>query len=401
MILYILLFIIFFILLFFIYIRLKYRFWALQPVFHYYDIYYWLFNVGIINHELPQKNRYTNFINIKTFNIDELTNKQIQDFILLVQLNYFINKDNKFYPKTENIIPYFKAHNNNCFISLFNKPNFLYDTKNNDIIEDTKLIGVITSRPLLVSIIRSKIINKFSVYYVDYLCVDKYSRKQNIAPQLIQTHEYNQRHYNKNIVVSLFKREDELTGIIPLTIYKTYCFNMKNWKKPPSLSSNIKILTGDNQNIYYLYNFLNENIYNWSVIIIPEMSNLLELIKTNNIYVKMLVYNNEIEAFYIFKKTCTFIEKDKEIISCICSMNGNKLTKKQFIHGFKVSLWSLLYKETNKYFNYLTIENISDNHYIINNIKLKTIPVVVSPTAYFFYNFAYEPFDSTKVLIIN
>jgi hypothetical protein len=48
MILYLLGFIIVIIVTFFVYIRLKYKFWALQPVFHFYDVYYWFINVGVI-----------------------------------------------------------------------------------------------------------------------------------------------------------------------------------------------------------------------------------------------------------------------------------------------------------------------------------------------------------------
>ena len=238
------------------------------------------------------------------------------------------------------------------------------------------------------------------VYYVDYLCVDKGFRKKNIAPQLIQTHEYNQSHLNRNISVSLFKREDELTGIVPLTVYKSYCFSMRNWRKPLSLSANISILTGDKQNIYYLYNFIKETTDKWSLTVIPEMSNIIELVNTKNVFIVMLVLDGEIVAGYIFKKTCTFIEKEKEIICCIASINGNVLTREVFIQGFKVALWSILEKPENKGFQYLMIEDTSDNDCIIRNIQKKTYPLVVSPTAYFFYNFAYNTFKSNDVLII-
>ena len=127
-------------------------------------------------------------------------------------------------------------------------------------INDNLLVGLITSRPLHVQINLGSTFKKIDVYYVDYLCVNKIWRKKNIAPQLIQTHEYNQSHSNRKICVSLFKREEELTGIIPLTVYKTYCFPLreKNWWSPEQLDARIKILTGDKQNMYYLYNFLNE-----------------------------------------------------------------------------------------------------------------------------------------------
>jgi hypothetical protein len=393
------------------YIRIKYKFWALQPVFHFYDIYYWFVNVGIIRHELPEKNRYTNFKQIQTYDFDFVSeniinHKQlIKEFTILIKLNYLRNKDNTFSPKEENIIPYFIGHNTKTFWSFFWEPELLLDSKTNTAIKENKLIGVITGRPLHVKIKTYNNYSDFDVYYVDYLCVNKNWRKKNIAPQLIQTHEYNQCHQNQKICVSLFKREEELTGIIPLTVYKTYCYNMRNWNTPSILNAKITLLTGDKQNIYYLYNFMNETKDKWDIIIYPEMSNIMELASTKNLFIKMLIVEGNIEAVYIFRKTCIYIEKEKEIISCIASINGKYLSTNEFIQGFKVSLWSII-KEQNKSkenesFKYLTIEDISDNKKIIDNISVKTSPMIVSPTAYFFYNFAYQPFQSERCLIIN
>jgi hypothetical protein len=403
---------------FFIYVRIKFRFWALQPVFHFYDLHYWVANIGIIQEELPSKNRYTNFKNIKTISYDILSEKNLKDFIWLIQLNYLRNKDNTFTPTQNNVVPYFKGHNHKSFWSFYYEPNILLDSKTSATISDEKLIAVITGRPLHVTFYSNNKNNKnnnskkgeLDVYYIDYLCVDKLHRKKNIAPQLIQTHEYNQSHLNRNICVSLFKREEELTGIVPLTVYKTYCFHMRNWDRPANLLAKLQLLNGDKQNIYYLYNFINEltKESKWEITVLPTMSNLMELVATGNLFIKMLVSDGDIVAVYIFKKTCTFIEKDKEIISCIASFfDLGSLKKEEFIQGFKVALWSILeikeIKEINKFsiFSYLVVEDISDNHYIIENIKKKTHPLIQSPTAYFFYNFAYNPFKSDRILIVN
>ena len=399
MLLYALGFIIVCIIICFIYIRLKYKFWVLQPVFHFYDIYYWFINVGIIRKELPEKNRYVNLKKIKTTTFENLDETTLKKLVLLIRLNYLRNNENKFDPKKENIIPYFKGHNTKTYWSYFIEPDLLMDNKTGKTIEENKIIGVITSRPLHVKINNGRNDANFDVYYVDYLCVHKGWRKKNIAPQLIQTHEYNQSLNNRNICVSLFKREEELTGIIPLTVYKTHCFNMRKWKMPEQLAPNSVVLTGDKQNIYYFYNFINETAQKWDILIYPEISNLIDLVATKNIFVKMLVIDGDIEAIYIFKKTCTYIEKEKEIISCIASINGTTLSTKEFIKGFKMALWSII-KEHN-YFGYLVIEDISDNACIINNIYINTYPLVVSPSAYFFYNFAYSPFKSEKCFIIN
>jgi hypothetical protein len=404
------------IVLFFIFIRIKYRFWAVQPVYHFYDVYYWFFNIGIIRHELPEKNRYTNFKDIETITSekvlgdDSIMKAKLTSFMDLIQLNYLKNDDNTFLPEKENIIPYFEGHNSPSFFSFFWEPDVLIDVKTNTTIDTKMLVGAITSRPLTVTIYKTNNPEpvKFDIFYVDYLCVKKGFRKKNIAPQLIQTHEYNQCHINKNICVSLFKREGELTGIIPLTVYQTYVFDMKNWVKPPEqLHSKTTLLVGDSQNMYYLYNFINELTNSkkqgtnckWDITIIPEMTNLISLVKSKNIYIYMLLTDMEIEAVYIFKKTCTNIEKGKGLLSLIASINSINLSLTKFIQGFKNVLWEILLNNPN--YHYLAIENVSDNKYIIDNIKVKTHPTFESPTAYFFYNYARSPFDSNRALIIN
>jgi hypothetical protein len=296
-------------------------------------------------------------------------------------------------------VPYFVGHNAKTYWSYFTEPDLLIDNKTGKTIEETLIVAVMTSRPLHVKINNFRKDAIFDVYYVDYLCVNKGWRKKNIAPQMIQTHEYNQSHNNRKICVSLFKREEELTGIIPLTVYKTYCFNMANWGQPEQLDAKITLLSGDKQNIYYLYTLINEPNNKWDITIYPEISNLMELVATKNLFVKMLVIDGNIEAAYIFRKTCTFIKKDKEIISCIASINSETLSRDTFIKGFKMALWSIIKEHRN--FGYLVIEDISDNTCIINNICVKTHPLVVSPSAYFFYNFAYSPFKSERCLIIN
>jgi hypothetical protein len=86
-----------------------------------------------------------------------------------------------------------------------------------------------------------------------------------------------------------------------------------------------------------------------------------------------------------------------EVLSFFASINGCK-NNSLFIQGFKISFWKIA---AENFFGFSAIENISHNNIIIDNIILKTKPLVVSPTAYFFYNFAYPTFNSNNVLIIN
>jgi predicted lactoylglutathione lyase len=152
--------------------------------------------------------------------------------------------------------------------------------------------------------------------------------------------------------------------------------------------------------MYYLYNFINEKQKKWDITIIPELSNLMKLIESKNIFIMMLLIEDNIEAVYIFRKSCADIEKGKEALICIASMNGDVFSTKEFVQGFKVSLWKLLEKEKQHY-KFLIVEDTSDNGYIIDNIKIRTYPYAISPTAYFFYNFVYSPFKNNRTFIVN
>jgi hypothetical protein len=126
------------------------------------------------------------------------------------------------------------------------------------------------------------------------------------------------------------------------------------------------------------------------------MSYILELIKTKNIFVYAVLCNEEILCCYFFRKSCVQIEKGLEVLSffasiCYCEEDI-------FIQGFKISFWKIA---SENFFGFAALENISHNNIIINNIMLKTKPLIISPTAYFFYNFAYPTFDSERVFILN
>jgi hypothetical protein len=198
--------------------------------------------------------------------------------------------------------------------------------------------------------------------------------------------------------VSLFKREGELTGIVPLCVYPTYGFEMKTWKRPPRLPPYLGLIEIGPKNMYHLVDFIKSNNTKFDIIIIPETSNLIELIKTKNIYCYIIVQDSVVLCAYFFRKSCAFIDKNTEILLCFASINCSK-NNDIFVEGFKAALWKI-YKK-NPGFQFSTIEDISDNNLIIKNIKLRTEPYLISPTAYFFYNFAYHTFKSNKVFLIN
>jgi hypothetical protein len=393
---YILFFGILIIFIIYIYIRLRFGFWAIQPVYHIYDICYMFKAPGIICDYPPEKNKYTNFKNIETIIYSELTSVQVQRFVNLIKTDYLQNKHHIFSPQSNNISPYFYGHNVKSFVSFYNEDNHMIDTKKGTMITDKKVVGVMTSRPIYVVINNGNKAAKFFAYYVDYLCVNKLHRKKGIAQQLIQTHHYNQRRINKNIVVSLFKRDGKMTGIVPLCVYSTYGFDVKIWTKPHDLSGEYNLVQVNAQNFYLLFSFIQQYGKKFDIVINTEVTNIIQLVKSKNIFIYSIIVDDKIVCAYFFRKSCIQIEKDMEVLSCfasICNTNDDL-----FIKGFKISFWKIA---SENYFGSCAIEDISDNNIIINNIISKTKPLIITPTAYFFYNFAYPTFKSNKTLIVN
>jgi len=381
------------------YIKYKFGFWVSQPVFHIYDLAYMIYPPGIINHGLPEKNKYTNFKNIETIDFSQLTDIKTTQLVNFIKTNYLRNRDNIYAPEKENVVPYFTSLTAPSFVSFYTEPTLMQDLKNSTVVEDKEIVGIMTSRPTHISIKSSDpTASSFDAYYVDYLCVKQGKRKKGIAPQLIQTHHYNQSYTNKKISVSLFKREDELTGIVPLCVYSTYGFSVDKWTKPPALNAAYVVLEVNAQNSHLLFDFIKTNIGAFDITVMPDVSNMVELIKTQNIFVNMVLLDDRIQCAYFFRKSCVSFDKEMEVLSCFASIKADHCSNDVFIHGFKISFWTIADK--NK-FGFSAVEDISHNRSIIDNLIIKTHPIVVSPTAYFFYNFAYRTFKSTKCFIIN
>lgn len=92
----------------YVYIRLSYGFWYHQPVFHIYDLHYYLFPCGIIDKELPQKNRYTNLDKVQTTFFDKINKSyKFSRFVNFIRTHYLRNGNNEYLPTKKKYIPLF------------------------------------------------------------------------------------------------------------------------------------------------------------------------------------------------------------------------------------------------------------------------------------------------------
>ena len=374
-----------FIIISYIYYKIKYPFWSIQPVFHFHNLRYWLFPPGIIQHENPKINKFFDS-NVQFYDFSTVSTEKKALFTALIKSHYMPNKYENYKPTSENIIDYFKNHNKPCFISLFNK-SLITDGKMTD-----TLVSSMTTRPLKCIVDK----HQLNLYYVDFLCVHKRHRKKGIAPKTIYSHYYNHR-YKYDNTVFLFKREGETTAIVRLCAYKNYGFDLHYLSKQinlkgPTLKS--VLLSDTSMRLYYeLDKFIQKNV---DCYISPCYSHLKHLVDTNLLHIGMVVCDRDAKAVYIFRNSHTFYDS-KPSLECIASFN-NGLSESKFIDGFLDCLVMCI--ERFKY-EIVFIENISHNNtiakYMIKNYKL----LYESSASYYFYNFAHRPMPSEKVFLLN
>jgi hypothetical protein len=172
---------------------------------------------------------------------------------------------------------------------------------------------------------------------------------------------------------------------------------MKGWTRPDLLPPIFSIVECNVQNFHLLATFLREKVSKFDISIMPAYSNILELVKTGNIYVYFTLKDHEIFSAYFFRKTCILVDKDNEALTCFASINDMD-SREIFIQGYKNALYKIV--EKNKGFKCCVIENISHNYILVQNMLFKIKPFIISPTAYFFYNFAYPTFKPKNVLVL-
>ena len=388
------------------YIKIKMKFWSQQPVFHIYNLLYWLNPPGIIHKEMPVINKYTNIIDIKSYGISEIKETLLERICHFIKIYYIQSPNTSYSPTKTNIIEYLKSCNQESYLTLYEKNKLLFEKGEVTNSISTDIVSVITARSMNITLKNNP---AFPLYYVDNLCVHPDYRKHGIAQQMIQTHYYNLRKNNKKIQVCLFKREGELNAIVPLVAYKTTGYNIKNISLLNDLSLQnqyqhyLNIIEIGTSQLSLLIDFIYSQKNNFDCIIMPDVSNILNMIKSENIYIYGVLTENYLTAIYVFRKPNLYYEKE-EAIECIMSIDGflKNNDDDSFIRGFNISLNKI--KEKLK-ISILLVENTSSNNKIthyLNNLFIiqKNNILFESPTAFFLYNYVSHSVPSEKILIL-
>ena len=290
------------ILFYFAFIKIKYPFWNLQPVFHTYDLCRYFYTIPFVIHRFgPLKTKFVNDSLVKTYNYSEITELQKKTFIHLIQ-SYQTPDDSLLRMVSNNSMDAtFSGNNEPSWLSLYCECycDILDVSSNSWNLSNTKTslssnssiqvkyndpIGCITSRPYHFNIGD----NKLNVYYLDYICVDKNVKDtKKIYRTLLQTHEYNQRIRCPHIPISFIKTVDiPVYGVVPILSYSSYTYPMNNFVITP-LSDNITCVHIYKENKDILTDFIEDelNMGSWYINAIPSLGSIHSSVNSQLYYV--------------------------------------------------------------------------------------------------------------------
>jgi hypothetical protein len=391
------------------YIKITMRFWSMQPVFHVYDVWYWLRPPGVIQKSLPAMNKYTNVVNIKTFNLAaaDLTPVLpiLEDACAFIKAHYIpAQQVVQYSPTPQNILAYLSNANYAAFLSVYQKPTL-----------PSTVAAVVTARPLNVT--RKKTKEIFATYYVDNLCVAPSERKRGLAPQMIQTLTYHLRLSNPQIQTCLFKRERDLTAIVPLVLFESECYQiLPEWLTYGSgaglpgaglpgaglpgagLPGGITCIEIASAQLSLFMSFLNEHTQRFEWFVLPDLSNFATLIKTENLFVYGLLQAGELLAVYVFRNTEIFYSHQtktpQKALECIATICAGHCALDVFAQGLRAALRQIYARRA---FGYVLLETTADAAKLRPYLPQMQFSV---PSAFYFYNYGCYTATAANVLLV-
>jgi len=400
--------------------RVKMPFWRTQPVFHIYNLKYWLNPPGFIDKEPPGVNKYLNLINTMMIPVaaeavaavadaNDVKIKQICNFI---RDYYVLHPDAEYKPTKEDIIAYLTCNNHPSFFMVYQEPRLLLEQGNELSMPtlDQEITGVVSIRALNVSLYKKKNISiSFAAYYVDNLCVKPECRKKGIPPQLIQTLYYNIARINTKVNAYMFKREGTLNAIVPLVYFDTHGFDISKFNTNIILNPSMTLIAIGTQQLNVFISFLKLQKRNFECSVLPDVSSILNLIKLEKLLIYGILSGGEIIAVYVFRTLELYYTGDTpgppakggKTVECIAIVNGikNKEDKSILIAGFNMSLLKVQAKCNA---SMLLLEETAHSSPVVNalNHNYTVLRKFKSPTAFFLYNYASYSIDKGQVLLI-
>ena len=371
-------------------IKLKYGFWGAQPVFHVYDLFYWVRPPGVIEDRLPIATKYVDRINIKTQEFTKMSSQDLKRFCQFIRSHYLRSRGAKYSPTDLQVTTVFANNEYPSYLTTYHSSKTLYD-KSGEVMRNPEIVGVISARPLTLTLGEER----FPLYYVDNLCVHPDHRRKGVAPKLIQTHHYDTRYKTPEVKVHLFKREGEMTAIVPLVAYFTHMYVLPDLRKSclPRACSLVKV---ESTTLRIALEFLRDRCSGYAAVIAAGIPTLAASIANGTLEIYMLMEAHVPIAIYALRDSAVTHGKDKALECCASVRSCDDST---FTVGFLEAI-----RRANKTLRArsLLIECLGDNE-ALNKLVLaspRMRHLGRSPTAYFLYNYACRSVSPSSTFVL-
>ena len=406
--------IIFFIILFILaYIKIRYPFWNIQPVYHYYDFWVPINREPYIVYKYrPILTKFCDFVRIKTFLFSELTEEQLHTLTDLIQcftiysdkILYVINK--------ENISTYLTGQNATSIVSFYKDVDYveIKDASNNNLVHVDSQIGTfmteykgcITSRLIKIFVTYNNL--SYDAFYIDYITIHRDYSDPLLSRKLLQSHEYNQQVLNPAIKISILRKEIDLYGgVVPVVEFTTALYQIRDIKLP-KLPPHFTVERIFKEHLNLLTNFFDklENMLpTFKIKMFSEMGNIMALIKKELLYVFCLKRRDQVFGIYFLKDAHMQYDgsTDDGTLHLLASFH-NSTESKLFTLGFMYALQSI--QKFKRGFKTILIDNIGHNCFIDLFWRRKYSPLLENKTAYYSFNFILplSPYKKEEVFVL-
>ena len=371
----------------YLYICIKYPFWAHMPVYHTYDYHNYFASTCREMQLFPYKNKYTNAIQVKTISYYELNDTYIKYFAELLQC-FYIPSDTLLYTIVEkDVRARMVGHFDTPFISFYNEKNYVSTAptseKQFDILNTSVEIqlfpepkGCIASYPVHI-FYRDEY--KSANYYTFIACE---RASTTINRNLISTHDYNSRRHNPNVRVGLLKKYVGICeGVVPLIEFSTGLYHIITNKTKQRMKNIVEVYR---QNWGVMFDLLlgANSLYDFVVRI--DVGAVKARIEAEILFVYAVCERGNVLAMYFIEDAHTLYEQTTEkTVRLVASIN-NGLTDELFYQGFLECFRKL--QKRNLDFKRLLVDNIGHNSIVANQM-----PGLVEETAgaYYFINWLF------------
>lgn len=377
---------------FYIYLKICYRFWSSQPIFHKYNLKHWLFPCGIYYKTQPLCNKKFFNTKLETFFYNDVSAKKKALLYYLLKTSYLKSSKFIFSLTKKQLFSFFEKSFHKNYLSLY------YDLiplpkSDGKILKQKRLISSATSRILIGNIHK----NDIQVSFLDFICIHSKTKYRDFEwNRTFYSHFYNSTKIGAP-PIGLIKKFGIIPYAVPATVFFAYYFDTKYLDiLNLNIPNNFVLYQIKSQNFSLLYDFLGEIKYVFDLYLIMDLSTMKELIN-NNILIPFLLMNNTIPiGVYFFKNE--LIKRKGEFSARLIG----SYTIPKYHYYFTASLQNTIYLLKKKYkFSTLIVENISHNTLLLKYLLKRKIPKQKELINYYFYNFIHRPFYSTKVFLLN